>query len=62
MIDFEKFYPINYYTESEKRLNELRNLKSSLAPLSIPINLLFDEVIKRSHQNQTRSNDELNVI
>ena len=62
MIDFDKFYSINFYRDSAKKLNELRNLKPSSAPISTPINLLFSEIIKRSQENQTRSKTELNVI
>jgi hypothetical protein len=62
VIDFDRLYPINFYTASNKKLNDLRKLKPSLAPVSTPINLLYDEIIKRAQENNVRSKEELNVI
>jgi hypothetical protein len=62
VIDFDRLYPINFYTASNKKLNDLRKLKPSLGPVSTPINLLYDEIIKRAQENNVRSKEELNVI
>ena len=45
-----------------KKLEELRSLRKSIVPVSIPINLLYDETLKRCQYNDTVLKTELNVI
>ena len=40
---------------------ELRNARKCLKPIPIPIDMLYDEIIKHSHEKQAKFRDELDV-
>jgi hypothetical protein len=40
---------------------ELRNARKCLKPIPIPIDKLYDEIIKNCHEKQTKFRDELDV-
>lgn len=54
---------MNFYSESSKILTELRNMRqSSIRPVSIPIHMLYGEILRQCHKTTTKVKDELDVI
>ena len=58
----EGLYPKNYYVITAAKLKELRNNKQDPCPLSIPINLVHDEIVQRQQERHKQSKSELAVI
>jgi hypothetical protein len=54
---------VNFYSESNKTLKKLRSIREVRTPVSIPIQMLYDEIIKQCQEKKTiRAKDELDVI
>ena len=54
---------MNFYSESNKTLKKLRSIREVRTPVSIPIQMLYDEIIKQCQEKKTiRAKDELDVI
>lgn len=62
VVDMKTLYPLNYYPYASEKLNQLRKIHQTPAPVSMPVSLLYEEIVSRQEKNQNTSKLELSFL